>query len=79
MRCFFAEVLFKLLIIFASVNSVYSYEIEDSQGNEIQITDKNAVNAVDDIEMQENEVLTDNQIEAVVDDVEKKDGVATDV
>jgi hypothetical protein len=54
------------------VNVVTAYVI-DENGSKIQVTDKKAVTAVDDIEMQDNEALTNHQIVEVVDYVEAKD------
>lgn len=54
------------------VNGIYAYVL-DENGREVQVTDKRAVTAVDDIEMQNNEALTNHQIVAVVNYIEAKD------
>ena len=69
---FICKLLFKVLLFFVLVNVVIAYVI-DENGREIQVTDKKAVAAVDDIEIQDNEALTNHQIVEVVDYVEAKD------
>ncbi|MFC4891510.1 hypothetical protein ACFPDQ_00425 [Pseudofrancisella aestuarii] len=60
------------LFLFFLISLAAAYEI-DENGKEIIVTDKNAVNAVDDIEMQEGESLTNQQVVNIVKYVEAKD------
>ncbi|APC96799.1 hypothetical protein [Francisella frigiditurris] len=60
------------LFLFFLISLVVAYEI-DENGKEITVTDKNAVNAVDDVEMQEGESLTNQQVVNIVKYVEAKD------
>lgn len=60
------------LFLFFMISLVTAYEINEN-GKNIIITDKNAVNAVDDVEMQEGESLTNQQVVDIVKHVEAED------